>query len=1362
MNDGPRIPVARIDPGFPWCNRLASAWLLLLLPALSFLPGVRLTAATLPSSNFVETTIPSPSGGNWNEAVGLSFEDNGRMYVWERAGRVWIREYGASTFSQLIDISEEVGGWRDFGLLGFTLDPNFRSNGYIYLMYVVDRHHLLYSGTGSYNSSSNWYFQATIGRITRYTARSSDGFTSVDPLSRRVLLGENKETGFPILYESHGVGSLVVGTDGTLLASCGDGASYSSVDVGNASETYYLQALADGIIKPKENVGAYRAQLVDSLIGKIVRIDPATGDGVPSNPFYDPTNPRSAKSRVWALGVRNPCRMTLRPGTGSHIRSDANPGVLYVGDVGFNTWEDLNVCTGPGQNFGWPAFEGVEAHSGYYGSNVPNLDAPNPLYPASGCSQYFYFRDLIKQNTTVAANKPPFNNPCNAAQKIPSTIPQFLHTPPAIDWKHSSGPARTWIYNSSGVATNITIGAAGSPVSGTPYPGNCSIGGVWYSGNDFPAQYKNTYFHADYGANWIKNFVFDANDKPVAVRDFLSGGGGVVAVATHPIDGGLYYISWSTMVRKITYTPSGNQPPTAVASSDKQYGPGPLVVQFTGSASTDPEGQPITYSWNFGDGTPNSAAPNPTHTFNATPGVPTPYTVTLTVTDSVGQTSMATVLVSINNTPPLVSITSPLNGTQYPLTGDTIYNLTANVSDAEHPDSQLKYEWQTFLHHNNHEHQEPVDTNHVTTAVISPLGCDGNTYYYRIVLKVTDAAGLSAQSEVDLYPDCPNQPPVASFSASPSTGNPPLLVSFDARSSNDPDNDPLTFSWDFGDGVTDSGQTPSHTYTSAGPYTATLTVTDTGSLTDTASSTISVVSLPPPGLEGTYFDNIDLTNPTLTRNDTTINFDWGTGSPDPSVGPDTFSVRWIGQVQPAYSETYTFYTTSDDGIRLWVNNQLVIDSWIDQSPTEHSGAIALSAGAKYDMKIEYYENGGGAVAKLSWSSSSQPKQIIPAGRLFPPPPPNTPPTISDIANQTINEDGATGALSVTVGDSETPVGTLTLDKGTSNTALVPLANIVFGGSGASRTVTVTPASNQFGTATITITVSDGSLTASDSFVLTVNSVNDPPTISDIPNQVINENTSTGPLGFAVGDVETAAGSLTLAKGSSNPSLVPAGNIVFGGSGAARTVTVTPAPNQFGVATITVTVSDGSMTTNDTFLLTVNQVNAPPVAGPDSIARYADQGVKVLRSVLLGNDSDPDGDTVTFASVNSPSPAGGIVVAQGAWLRYTPPAGYTNSDTFGYVVSDGHGGNATGTVSVGIQVDNDPTSNVAVDDLGNGSFHINGAGIPGRSYRLQYTGNLASPNWQTLATQTCNSFGILEYLDSPGVGAPTRYYRFVSP
>jgi hypothetical protein len=137
------------------------------------------------------------------------------------------------------------------------------------------------------------------------------------------------------------------------------------------------------------------------------------------------------------------------------------------------------------------------------------------------------------------------------------------------------------------------------------------------------------------------------------------------------------------------------------------------------------------------------------------------------------------------------------------------------------------------------------------------------------------------------------------------------------------------------------------------------------------------------GLKGEYYDNMDFTVLRITRTDATVNFDWGTGSPDPSIGVDTFSVRWTGQVETPFSQTYTFYTVSDDGVRLWVNGVLVIDNWTDHAPTENSGTITLSAGQRYDIRMDFYENGGGAMATLSWSSPSIGKEIIPQSQLYP-------------------------------------------------------------------------------------------------------------------------------------------------------------------------------------------------------------------------------------------------------------------------------------------------------------------------------------------------------------------------------------------
>ncbi|RDC64211.1 PQQ-dependent sugar dehydrogenase [Adhaeribacter pallidiroseus] len=721
---------------------IKAAIALLVLPLLTFSPSI--FAQTLPSG-FSSTQVST----QWNQAVGLTFNKDGSyMFVWEKGGKVWTVKNNQRKL--MLDISEEVGDWRDFGLLGFTLDPNFSTNGYIYLLYTVDRHYLLYYGTSTYSPTANDYFKATIGRVTRYTATLSTTGYAVNKATRRVLLGVTKSSGIPTTHQSHGVGSLVFGADGTLLVSAGDGGSYIADDTGSAPETYYKQALADKILTMNQNVGAFRAQLLESYNGKILRINPATGAGIPSNPFYDPAKPTSVRSKVWALGLRNPFRMTLKPGTGSTNPANANPGILFVGDVGNGRFEEINAVTKPGMNFGWPLFEGLTEQATYPARKVFNNFAQNPQYGVKGCAQrYFYFQDLIKQET--ASGTASFKNPCYPAQNIPSTSNTFEHSRPIIEWKHGAkGMARTGIFNGETAAV-INIGAAGSPVSGPQFGGNSVTVGVFYPHKDFPAVYQNNLFFGDYNAQWIKSLGVDGKGKPVAVNNFQSGGAVVVAMAVNPTQPGIYYINYPSEIRKIAYN-AVNSPPTAVASADKVYGTSPLTVQFTGTKSTDPEGQALTYAWNFGDGTTSNAA-NPKHVFSSPTAIK--YTVTLTVKDTKGSTGKTTLVISVGkNTPPQVTITSPADKALYSIKQPTSYNLRATVIDKEQSNAQLSYQWQTILHHNEHSHAEPFDTAHETTTTLEPIGCDGEAYYYRIVLTVTDSDGLSGQDEVLVYPNC--------------------------------------------------------------------------------------------------------------------------------------------------------------------------------------------------------------------------------------------------------------------------------------------------------------------------------------------------------------------------------------------------------------------------------------------------------------------------------------------------------------------------------------------------------------------------------------------------------------------------------
>ncbi|WP_186775113.1 choice-of-anchor M domain-containing protein [Allorhodopirellula solitaria] len=203
-------------------------------------------------------------------------------------------------------------------------------------------------------------------------------------------------------------------------------------------------------------------------------------------------------------------------------------------------------------------------------------------------------------------------------------------------------------------------------------------------------------------------------------------------------------------------------------------------------------------------------------------------------------------------------------------------------------------------------------------------------------------------------------------------------------------------------------------------------------------------------------------------------------------------------------------------------------------------------------------------------------------------PVNTAPTISDVGDQEVEASNSTAALAFTVGDAETDAVALAVTATSSNAALVPNGNITLGGSGASRTVTVTPAADQVGTTTITLTVEDGDGgMASEAFVLTVAAANTAPTVSHIASQFVVENTSSDPIAFTIGDSETAAAALVVTATSSDPAIVPNGNIVLGGNGTERTLTITPAADQAGSTTITVTVTDGDgLQATETFDVTV--------------------------------------------------------------------------------------------------------------------------------------------------------------------------------
>ncbi len=254
------------------------------------------------------------------------------------------------------------------------------------------------------------------------------------------------------------------------------------------------------------------------------------------------------------------------------------------------------------------------------------------------------------------------------------------------------------------------------------------------------------------------------------------------------------------------------------------------------------------------------------------------------------------------------------------------------------------------------------------------------------------AAGPDGLYFTDLYKDLGAVTPIdpganvlrlkyrglANFSATVVGGFVPLTTTF-----TDLSDVPGVFSWlwDFGDGQTSTSPSPSHTYNTNGSYNVSLTVTGPNGPVTVVKNNFIVAGAYVSGLLANYYLGINLAgNPLLSRVDPTVDFDWGGGSPAPNVPVDGFSVRWTGEVQAGFTQTYTFYTSTDDGARLWINNVQVINKWQNQPETEFSANVALTAGTWYPIKMEYYEDQIGAAAHLSWSSPSVPKQIIPSIR----------------------------------------------------------------------------------------------------------------------------------------------------------------------------------------------------------------------------------------------------------------------------------------------------------------------------------------------------------------------------------------------
>lgn len=295
---------------------------------------------------------------------------------------------------------------------------------------------------------------------------------------------------------------------------------------------------------------------------------------------------------------------------------------------------------------------------------------------------------------------------------------------------------------------------------------------------------------------------------------------------------------------------------------------------------------------------------------------------------------------------------------------------------------------------------------------------------------------------------------------------------------------------------------------------------------------------------------------------------------------------------------------------------------------------------------------------------------------------NSLPTISAIQNRSTPQNTATGAISFTVGDAETPAGSLVVTAKSSNPALVPVSNVTLGGSGANRTVSVTPATNQPGNATITLTVTDSNGgSAESSFLVTFDDIPEDPTLAAISNQTTNEDTPLD-VPLTVGDADGDAVTLTIPNAAAFSSLA---SVAIVGTTANPVLRITPVANAFGIqnpVTVRATDSTGRFVERS-FSLTVSSVNDPVTAANDAFNVM--ENSPATQFAVLGNDSSGpsnENQTLVITAVGTPNRLGSVSI-QGSKIEYTPAPNFFGVESFTYTVTDGSD-SKTATVTVVVE------------------------------------------------------------------------------
>jgi glucose/arabinose dehydrogenase/PKD repeat protein len=323
-------------------------------------------------------------------------------------------------------------------------------------------------------------------------------------------------------------------------------------------------------------------------------------------------------------------------------------------------------------------------------------------------------------------------------------------------WPCYEGTVRTPGYDATPecaaeYAKEGTAQAAAAPIYDYPVGGSGAVvAGPTYTATAYPPEYRGDIFVGDYAQGFIRRLKLTAGDQLASVPGFATNLFGFVDLELAP-NGNLTYVLFGDgsagtgEVRQLRFA-SSNRSPVASASASPEYGAAPLTVQFTGSGSSDPDGDALTYDWDFGDGTAHSSAANPAHTY--TDGTRN-FTAKLTVSDGKGGSDAATVTISPGNTPPSATITAPADESTF-RAGQPV-TLTGQGTDAGNPLPGSSLRWHVILHHSTHTHDLGNFTG--ASAGFTALADHDSDSFYEIELTATDSRGLSDSDTATIRPE---------------------------------------------------------------------------------------------------------------------------------------------------------------------------------------------------------------------------------------------------------------------------------------------------------------------------------------------------------------------------------------------------------------------------------------------------------------------------------------------------------------------------------------------------------------------------------------------------------------------------------